>query len=468
MTNRTTANRDSILISHATGWDDDFTRWLTLQLTNLGYKVWCDIVNLYGGDWTWERIQNVLDCEAIKVVYCFSGEAESRDGCKRELEYANTVARREKGSLERFIIPIRYDNTDFKYMNIHVTGKHAPDFSKRWSDGLDNLLKVLRKDKVPCNESTGPAVSASWWKTSFEYSTKKSLIPRREVYDLNWHPILNMPDRLYWMRIINVLINLPELEELRAFPNQEFANGIFFLFDPKPHLPENSIEVRDIEIPTDRSKPRFVIDGQETEIPVKTVLANLLRQAWERTAENKGLLKHELSRGAIAYYFAKPVDSDALSVQIGKSSRDKRFIVGTAFKTRHWHFAVQMKPMLRYASALAVKYHVLFSDDGKTIWSKKTQLHKARRSFCRMWYNDKWRTLMQAFLLNLSTNKASIDLIIGPIHQLEVSLQPLSVDSSLTYDYSGETPLIEEDEKTSFIEMVDQIEDEERYEISED
>jgi len=436
--------RDSILISHATGWDDEFARWLTLQLTNLGYKVWCDIVNLYGGDWTWQRIQQILDEEAMKVIYCFSSEAERRDGCRQELEYASSVSRREK--LKRFIVPIRYDATDFKKMNITVHGRHTPDFSKRWNEGLSNLLKVLQKDEVPCEAGTGPATAASWWRDAFEYSTHKTLIQKSETYILNWYPLVELPDRLYWMRIVDQLGEIPGLDDLLKYPHQAHAGGVFFLFDPRPHLHEDAVEVQELSV-SDRDTRSSVGAGDDkVEVNTRRVLISLLRQAWEQTATKHDLLQYEFSNGVKAFYFPKPPESDTLLVQIGPNPRSKRAVVGVAYGSKYWHFAVQLKPMLRYAPAFALKYHVLFSDDGRAIWPKKDHLHRARRSYCRLWYNDKWRGLIQAFLTKLSSTGTGIDLLVGPINQIEMSLLPMSVQSPVTYGYQGDVSLLDEEE----------------------
>ncbi|MBN2764419.1 MAG: hypothetical protein JXR41_15100 [Bacteroidales bacterium] len=38
--------RIKFFISHAAWDDDDFTKWISLRLTGLGYKVWCGILFL--------------------------------------------------------------------------------------------------------------------------------------------------------------------------------------------------------------------------------------------------------------------------------------------------------------------------------------------------------------------------------------------------------------------------------------
>ncbi|HET6179083.1 MAG TPA: hypothetical protein VFE61_19295 [Candidatus Sulfotelmatobacter sp.] len=42
--------RDTLLLSHANPEDNEFTLWLALQLANDGYRVWCDLTKLLGGE----------------------------------------------------------------------------------------------------------------------------------------------------------------------------------------------------------------------------------------------------------------------------------------------------------------------------------------------------------------------------------------------------------------------------------
>ena len=42
--------RDMLFVSHASPEDDEFARWLALQLAKEGYPVWCDRTKLLGGE----------------------------------------------------------------------------------------------------------------------------------------------------------------------------------------------------------------------------------------------------------------------------------------------------------------------------------------------------------------------------------------------------------------------------------
>jgi TIR domain len=66
---RVTPLRDTLLLSHANPEDDDFTSWLALQLANEGYRVWCDLTKLLGGEVLWDEIEEVIKTRAVQVLY---------------------------------------------------------------------------------------------------------------------------------------------------------------------------------------------------------------------------------------------------------------------------------------------------------------------------------------------------------------------------------------------------------------
>lgn len=64
--------RDIIFISHAAPEDNDFTRWLSLQLIGLGYKVWSDVLKLKGAEDWWPVIEKEIRENTIKFVVVLS------------------------------------------------------------------------------------------------------------------------------------------------------------------------------------------------------------------------------------------------------------------------------------------------------------------------------------------------------------------------------------------------------------
>src|SRR5580658_9125008 len=98
-----TQARDTLLLSHANPKDNEFTLWLALQLANEGYRVWCDLTKLLGGEVFWDDIEEVIKARAAKVLYVLSRTSNAKDGPLKELRFAQGVAKREK--LKDFVIP---------------------------------------------------------------------------------------------------------------------------------------------------------------------------------------------------------------------------------------------------------------------------------------------------------------------------------------------------------------------------
>ena len=139
--------RDTLLLSHANPEDNEFTRWLALQLANEGYRVWCDLTKLLGGEVFWDDIEGVIRERAAKVVYVLSRTSNSKDGPLRELHLAQSLAKREK--LADFVIPVHIDDLPYSEVTIEMTRVNAIPFEKSWARGLGVLLQKLEEDQVP-------------------------------------------------------------------------------------------------------------------------------------------------------------------------------------------------------------------------------------------------------------------------------------------------------------------------------
>jgi len=94
---------------------------------------------------------------------------------------------------------------------------------------------------------------------------------------------------------------------------------------------------------------------------------------------------------------------------------------------------VQARPLVHPTLAYIFKSHVLFSNDGTTIWESKKKLASARRSQCKSWWNDEWRdrTLAVATHLCDGTNKITVKL--GSNVSLSIPPNPMPYLSPVSY-----------------------------------
>jgi hypothetical protein len=140
--------RDTIFISHATlgedenGLDNEFSLWLYLRLVGMGYKVWCDIKKLKGGEDFWTEIEYEIRDNTVKYLYVLSGNSNHREGTLKEL----AVALKTKKELKdpHFIIPLHIDKLlSSDDTNIELVRLNSIKFTDRWSKGLGSLLERL-------------------------------------------------------------------------------------------------------------------------------------------------------------------------------------------------------------------------------------------------------------------------------------------------------------------------------------
>jgi len=120
--------RDTLLLSHANPEDDEFTLWLALQLANEGYRVWCDLTKLLGGEVFWDNIEDVIQTRAAKVLYVLSRTSNAKDGPLKELHFAQGVAKKDK--LKDFVIPLHIDDLPHGDVTIEITRVNTVQFER--------------------------------------------------------------------------------------------------------------------------------------------------------------------------------------------------------------------------------------------------------------------------------------------------------------------------------------------------
>ncbi len=185
--------RDKLFISHAYPEDNEFARWLALQLANEGYPVWCDLTNMLGGDVIWDDVEQAIRKKAINVLFVHSRHSNQKDGTLQEVHLAKAVVRNE--GLEDFIIPLRIDDIPQDEVAIELQRIAPIDFHRSWAEGLAQLLKKLEEAGVPKNNNFNPQSVSAWWRS--QYSADYGVIEQAEEVLSNWYPIVSMPETIY-------------------------------------------------------------------------------------------------------------------------------------------------------------------------------------------------------------------------------------------------------------------------------
>jgi len=155
--------------------------------------------------------------------------------------------------------------------------------------------------------------------------------------------------------------------------------------------------------------------------------------------------------------------------------RTYRSVVG--YKTslsgskQYWHFGIDAQPIHDPIFGYRISSHVLFSDDGQTIWADHRRMHKARRRQCKNWHNPHWRDRLLAVIAWLSKEQAALRVPVAEQGWIEVA--PISADFASPVSFVDPPPLrervveLEEDEEEDSDEERDE-EDGERDQEEED
>jgi hypothetical protein len=432
----TNVHRDTILLSHANPEDNEFTLWLALQLANEGYRVWCDLTKLLGGEVFWDDIEAVLRQSAVKVLYVLSRASNSKDGPLRELHLAQGLARKEK--LKDFVIPLHIDDLPHGDVTIELTRVNSIAFEKSWATGLASLLEKLGLDGVPKSASVDRSAVNQWWRTQF--SASASLRQEQESLLSNWFPIVSFPANVYFHSLSRR--GTGKIEVTRSLPYPAYQDGISLVtFADTTDFDERlgaELYIAEESKPLDVAKLRAETDFGKG-------LFRLLRMGWEQMVADRKFPVYELKNGIQTLYFTKDlIPSDKAFFTGVDGQRTYRLMVGYSTrknpttgesKKRFWHFGAQGRPLVHPAFPLAyiIKPHVLFSSDGLTQWESKKRLAAARRSQCKDWWNDTWRDRMLAVMAQLADEDGIVRVPLGSNRFAEVSSSPCLFTSPVAY-----------------------------------
>jgi hypothetical protein len=431
--------RQMLFISHANPEDNEFTRWLALQLAREGYAAWCDLTKLLGGETFWRDIESAIRQRTAKFLYVLSRTSNIKDGPLNELNVALSVARDAK--LSDFIIPLHIDDLPHREVNIQISRLNAVEFRQGWADGLRQLVKKLQQDEVPKDPRFNPSAVASWWRENRDYGSIVSEEPEEHLS--NWFPIKALPPTTYMHLLKHGLGAKRDDDFDTSYPSQRIG-GRLVSFAPATDLKihvDGTTRVSTTEL-CERDLHGVPFDAREG----RHCVIRLLRLAWTHFVQERGLPTYSLSnKRACAYFTHEKVASPRVSFTLPNGFKGSRSLTGKNRKwssalqskvDRYWHFAVSADVHLYPMPVFAVKSHVLFSSDGKNIWDGKAKLHSARRSHCKDWWNPHWRDRLFASMFWLSGHENALAIPVSSDTAIVVGMQPIAFNSPVRYDDS--------------------------------
>lgn len=462
-------NKTSIFISHATPQDNDFVRWLAARLELAGYSVWHDLARLKGGDYFWDKIEKAIREEACCMLAVVSRMSVDKPGVKDEWALGLTLEKTKPGFV---VIPIRIDDYDFSLLPIGIHRKNVIDFSAGWHKGLSSLFDTFAEGKIPQKSKIDSQSIKFWLPEAREGAIVKT--EQTETLDSTWLRIISMPPALETARFLGSERRIkPTLENsfIPWFEHEDRIVGFATASDLVSLMSKSAMMRKSnaIDLETFIETEDFFKFGDSYihQMEARKRVLYLMRQAWELAMEAKGLGVYMQSGRRKVHYITPELTKGRGTmtpfVDVDGRTRRKALNGRSEKKKANWNFAVGIVPSLDEPRRIELRPTIVFTDDdGNPI--EAARAHRLRMSFCRSWYNDKWRAFLRAFLAVVSDGKSEIKLPVGSDRFLVIESTPMMFTSPVGLSDLAPPveadPVIEtEDAEISLDENEDDLED---------
>ncbi len=423
-------DRSVVFISHANPENNAITAWLGSRLSAAGYEIWTDLTRLLGGEEMWLDIDDALRFHARKVIVLLSRAAvdPSKEGVRAEIDRA--AAYRKQLDDRRFVIPVKIDDVPYDDLPPTIGNRTVIDASENPAAALTTILKILGEDSVPRSD-TPSRTELLRWQQAFApenhepESADDSLVT-------NWYPAIGLPTNIHFYEIGRPLKNAVKEPATiaSAHPLPMIAHWRRLVsFADWDEVQEPIVDTTPVKL--DHSMPieKFLSGGDdkisfEKGVPGK-YLSSLIRQAWDRFAEDAGLSSFMLSEKTAAWYVPKgAVEGDKTTFQRVSGVKGWRKLYGVyGARERDWHFGATGKLMLGETFRLKLTPHIVYTDpDGE-----KPATASYRRAHCKLWFNAKWRDLLYAYVALLADDENTLALPLGRNAIATFNATPLDV-----------------------------------------
>ena len=457
-------NRKAIFVSHATPEDNGFVRWLGARLELAGFRVWHDLDRLKGGDHFWDKIEKAIREESFRFLAVVSKVSVGKPGVKDEWALAQTIEK----SLPGFVIPIRIDDYDFSLLPIGIHRKNVINFSAGWHFGLESLVDTLIDANAPKVTAPDPRVARHWLPKAKDGAILR--IETKESLDSTWLRVISLPP-IESARILGTDREIKVTDINRVIPWFEHEDRIVG-FAKAADLVSNMSKSVMLKAANGVDSTTFIESGSTFgDKPVdareaRKRVANLVRQAWELAMEAKGLGVFEQAGGRKVLYvtpeLTKGRGEKVAFVDVDGRKRRKGLNGRSEKKKANWCYAVGMVPQFDEPWRIELRSTIVFTDDDGKPFDVPAKAHRLRMSFCRSWWNDRWRGFLRAFLALVANGGSEIKLPVGSGREVVVSATPIRFSSPV--GLSDLAPSIDDDpadEPDDDLGEVDDFDDEE-------
>lgn len=408
------ATRRTVFISHANPEDNEFAAWLGTRLIAAGYTVWSDLLRLVGGEPFWRDIGDAIKDHAAIVVLVLSRAGSNKPGVLDEIAIAAATGRKLANT--NFILPVRLDDLPYDEFPEQVIRLNAINFHQNWADGLHQLLKALSDHNIPKDDHDTAQGFEEF--RSFRIRQSAAVEAHTELLEGSWVRVKSLPSRATLCRYsgsANVVA-----ATLRKFRTPIVPwDRLGFGFARAAEIFDAEMPDLEVEHAYDVAVEAF-LEGQPYGGPARRkgearrMMVDLLRQAWERFAESKGLLRYEFANSVGWYVPRGLIEKDTVYFNDRTGKRRRKRLAGRSEKRGvYWSFAVTVHPVVGNLWHLELKPQVVFTEDGRRPIKSKAKMARLRKSFCKNWWNDYWRALLCGFVAWLGDENNEIVVPLG-------------------------------------------------------
>ncbi len=424
--------RDLIFIGHANPEDNELTLWLRSKLINEGYDVECDLTCLTGGeDDYWKVLQDILENRACKYLLILSKNTFQKQGVIDEWEQVKSISKRH--NLKDFVMVLKIDDVPFD-VRIGLNVKNQFRFDESGAKALKKLIVKIDQDNVPKQRNTPLSIN-DWLKN--KHTTLSGVVKKKEKFYSNWLSIPSLPPKLFFYKYSNDTQAQAILDEINDYPIvRHDVYLITFLSDLPIFSLKHQIEIKytaRFDVNANSAFHRFESNDFPNYDDLRRLLVRLLKNSFSKYLLKRDLNVYEMSQKTLCYYYKK----DQLELNkvhfTYEGKKAWKLLIGE-FHESFWHYGISFHPLLYPELCFSLRAHLVFSDDGLTIWNDKKKVHKARRSKGKNWFNPDWRHLLLAFIKSLSDDGSVIKLPLSEKNILQIPATTIQFYSDLGYE----------------------------------
>ncbi len=409
--------RDMLFISHASE-DDEFTRWLALQLAKEGYGVWCDLTKLLGGENWPNEINQALQKRTQKFLFILSKYSNEKHDPLGELTAAFNIVKKEK--FKNFIVPLKVDDLELDKMDFRLQNIQSIPFGS-WTKGLSQLLEMLKRENIKTHKSFSPDTVNQWWKN---YKSVDSVISNvSETLFSNRFPVTYFPQFIFAHHILR----MPRVKDFVPYPFITFKQYLLSFAEVEilcKHIKGLEIEQTEkIDIDTLMNGSSSLVEDIKQGQNLTTRLFN---QALWKGLKTKGLLSYSLAGKKTCFYFHHGLLQEGTIIYSGNKTLSPLIKLWGDTLGEKWHWAIRgwfdAFPVWHYN----IQSHILVSD-------KDGEVRPAPKRVYYRWNNSTWRDRLRAAILHLAGDNETVVFPVGNDQAICIDKNPVLFTSPITF-----------------------------------